>query len=75
MHAFNLSSAADADFSHVVKTTVLLADIADFAKVNEVYKEFFSPPNEPARAAYQVNAFNILEHKSGRKNKRRKKYP
>jgi 2-iminobutanoate/2-iminopropanoate deaminase len=37
----------------VVKTTVLLADIADFATVNEIYKEFFKE-NYPARAAYQV---------------------
>ena len=39
----------------VVKTTVLLADIADFAAMNEVYGEFFSAPY-PARAAYQVAA-------------------
>ena len=39
----------------VVKTTVLLADIADFAAMNEVYGEFFSAPY-PARAAFQVAA-------------------
>ena len=39
----------------VVKTTVLLADIADFAAMNEVYGEFFSEPY-PARAAFQVAA-------------------
>ena len=39
----------------VVKTTVLLADIADFAAINEVYGEFFSAPY-PARAAFQVAA-------------------
>ena len=39
----------------VVKTTVLLADIADFAARNEVYGEFFSAPY-PARAAFQVAA-------------------
>ena len=39
----------------VVKTTVLLADIAEFAAMNAVYAEFFSEPY-PARAAYQVAA-------------------
>ena len=39
----------------VVKTTVLLADIADFAAMNEVYAEFFEAPY-PARAAFQVAA-------------------
>ena len=37
----------------VVKTTVLLADIADFAAMNAVYAEFFTAPY-PARAAFQV---------------------
>ena len=39
----------------VVKTTVLLADIGEFAAMNAVYAEFFSEPF-PARAAYQVAA-------------------
>jgi 2-iminobutanoate/2-iminopropanoate deaminase len=39
----------------VVKTTVLLADIADFAGMNEVYAEFFEEPY-PARAAFQAAA-------------------
>ena len=39
----------------VVKTTVLLADIADFAAMNAVYAEFFTAPF-PARAAFQVAA-------------------
>ncbi|XP_070555582.1 2-iminobutanoate/2-iminopropanoate deaminase-like isoform X1 [Ptychodera flava] len=43
------------DFSNVVKCTVLLADINDFARVNEVYKNFFKVPY-PARAAYQAAA-------------------
>lgn len=38
---------------NVVKTTVLLADIADFALMNEVYTEFFSQPY-PARSAFAV---------------------
>ncbi|MBZ7987163.1 RidA family protein [Campylobacter canadensis] len=39
----------------VVKTTILLADINDFASVNEVYAEFFKEPF-PARSAYAVLA-------------------
>ena len=37
----------------VVKTTVLLADIGDFAAMNEVYADFFKE-NCPARAAFAV---------------------
>ena len=40
--------------------TVLLADINDFAAVNEVYKEFFTS-NYPARAAYQVFKISCLD--------------
>lgn len=39
----------------VVKTTVLLADIADFAEVNEVYASYFPAP-EPARSCFAVAA-------------------
>ncbi len=49
----NILMAAGADMSNVVKTTVLLADIADFAAMNAVYAEFFTAPF-PARAAFQV---------------------
>ncbi|NPD93022.1 RidA family protein [Xylanibacter muris] len=44
---------AGADFGKVVKTTVLLADIDDFAAMNEVYASFFSAPF-PARSAFAV---------------------
>lgn len=39
----------------VVKTTVLLSDIANFAAMNAVYAEYF-PSEAPARACYQVAA-------------------
>ena len=39
----------------VVKTTVMLKNIGDFAAMNAVYAEFFTEPF-PARAAYQVAA-------------------
>lgn len=51
----NILAAAGKDMDSVVKTTVLLSDIADFAAMNEVYAEFFSDPY-PARAAFQAAA-------------------
>lgn len=45
--------AAGTDLGGVVKTTVLLKDIGDFAAMNEVYAEFFAT-DCPARAAYEV---------------------
>ena len=39
--------------ANVVKTTVFLADINDFAEMNKVYGEFFTQPY-PARSAVQV---------------------
>lgn len=50
-----LLAAAGATFDNVVKTTVLLTDIADFATVNEIYASKFSEPF-PARSAFQVAA-------------------
>ncbi|XP_004640142.1 2-iminobutanoate/2-iminopropanoate deaminase [Octodon degus] len=50
--------AADCDFSNVVKTTIFLADINDFAAVNEIYGQYFKS-HFPARAAYQVAALPI----------------
>ncbi|XP_074124889.1 2-iminobutanoate/2-iminopropanoate deaminase [Sminthopsis crassicaudata] len=47
--------AGGCDYSNVVKTTVLLADINDFNAVNEIYKQYFKS-SFPARAAYQVAA-------------------
>jgi 2-iminobutanoate/2-iminopropanoate deaminase len=41
------------DYADVVKSTVLLTDLDDFAAMNGVYAAFY-PENSPARAAYQV---------------------
>lgn len=46
-------TAAGLDLSHVVKTTVFLADMNDFAAMNAVYASFFSEPY-PARSAVAV---------------------
>lgn len=48
-------SAAGAAMTDVVKVTVFLTDMADFAQMNEVYKGFFSEPF-PARSCIQVAA-------------------
>ncbi|MCW5875613.1 MAG: Rid family detoxifying hydrolase [Anaerolineales bacterium] len=51
----NLLEAADAGMDGVVKTTLFLTDINDFAAVNEIYAQFFSEPY-PARSTIQVAA-------------------
>lgn len=54
----NIGAILEADglsYDDVAKTTVLLADIGDFAAMNAVYAEFFTG-NKPARACYQVAA-------------------
>jgi 2-iminobutanoate/2-iminopropanoate deaminase len=45
--------AAGSSYDDVVKTTVFLQDMNDFARMNAVYAEFFKVPN-PARAAVQA---------------------
>jgi 2-iminobutanoate/2-iminopropanoate deaminase len=45
--------AAGLDLGNVVKTTVFLADMADFGAMNEVYAQFFAAPF-PARSAVAV---------------------
>lgn len=47
--------ASGCDFSDIVKTTIYLTDLADFATVNEIYGEFFTDV-PPARACVQVAA-------------------
>lgn len=44
---------AGCTLAHVVKTTIFLKDLDDFAQVNAAYAEFF-PENPPARACVQV---------------------
>jgi len=47
--------AAGADWADVVKTTIFLTDLGDFAAVNEVYRGYFAS-TPPARACVQVSA-------------------
>jgi 2-iminobutanoate/2-iminopropanoate deaminase len=49
-------AAAGMTFANVVKTTVFLADLADFAKMNEVYGKRFTAGGYPARSTVQVAA-------------------
>ena len=55
-----LLTAAGATFADVVKTTVYLADIADFAAFNEVYAKYFT--SKPARSCVAVKTLpkNVL---------------
>lgn len=52
-NAKSILEAAGLSLANVVKTTVFLADMADFAAMNEVYAEFFVAPF-PARSAVAV---------------------
>ena len=47
--------AAGLGLAHIVRTTVYLVDLADFAKMNEVYARHF-PSEPPARSTVQVSA-------------------
>ncbi|HEY9176256.1 MAG TPA: RidA family protein [Flavipsychrobacter sp.] len=46
-------AAADMDFSNVIKSTIFLMDMGQFAQVNEVYGSYFTD-NPPARETVQV---------------------
>lgn len=51
----SILNEAGYDMCDVVKTTVLLQDINDFGKMNEIYAKYFVEPF-PARAAFEVKA-------------------
>ena len=53
LNAQAILQEAGLDLKNVVKTTVLLSDIANFGPMNEVYAEMFSAPF-PARSAFAV---------------------
>lgn len=54
-HIEAILAAAGATFEDVVKTTVYLADMNDFAAMNAVYAKYFSEEAAPARACVQVS--------------------
>ncbi|MCL2727838.1 MAG: RidA family protein [Bacteroidales bacterium] len=53
INAKAIVEAAGLQMSQTVKATVFLADMSDFAAMNEIYATFFTNPF-PARAAFQV---------------------
>ncbi len=53
----NLSAvleAASSSLDHVIKTTVFITDMANFAAMNEIYKQYFNSEMPPARSTVQV---------------------
>jgi 2-iminobutanoate/2-iminopropanoate deaminase len=54
----NLLVEAGASLSHVVKTTVFLQDLANFARLNDLYREAF-PTDRPARTCIQIAALPL----------------
>ncbi len=53
-----IAAEAGTKLENAVKTTVFLADIADFQTVNQVYAQYFKEPY-PARSAFQVAALPL----------------
>ncbi len=53
--------AADTDLNKVIKTTIFLANMSDFVKVNEIYGSYFSE-SKPARSTVEVSCLpkNVL---------------
>ena len=51
----NILAAAGADMTHVVRTTIYLKNVEDFAEVNARYAEVFTGSVKPARCAFGGN--------------------
>lgn len=49
-------AAARSDFDHVLKATIYLVDMQDFAKANDVYASYFKSEYRPARVTVAVSA-------------------
>lgn len=52
--------AADMTFDNVVKTTIFITDMNDFAAINAVYSSYFDEKNAPARETVQVSVLPKL---------------
>jgi 2-iminobutanoate/2-iminopropanoate deaminase len=50
--------SAELNFNHVIKSTVFLSDMSDFAAMNEVYAEYYTS-DQPARAAFAVKGLPL----------------
>jgi 2-iminobutanoate/2-iminopropanoate deaminase len=53
-------AAAEMTFDNVVKTTIFITDMNDFARINAVYGSYFSESNAPARETVQVSVLPKL---------------
>lgn len=49
-------AAAGADFSHVVKSTIFVRDMGQFARINQIYGKYFEAETAPARETVEVAA-------------------
>ncbi len=47
-------AAADMNFENVIKTTIFIMNMSDFAKINNVYTKYFDENTAPARETVQV---------------------
>jgi 2-iminobutanoate/2-iminopropanoate deaminase len=47
-------ATADMSFEQVIKTTIFITDMADFAKINAIYATYFNEKTAPARETVQV---------------------
>ena len=55
----SLVEAAGGTLDNVVKTTVFLADLGQFARLNEIYAKHFNGAVRPARSTFQVAALPL----------------
>ncbi len=46
--------AADMTFEHVIKTSIFISDMHNFAQINEVYGTYFKDESAPARETVEV---------------------
>ncbi|MDX1932757.1 MAG: Rid family detoxifying hydrolase [Capsulimonadales bacterium] len=54
-----LAEAAGGDLGHIVKTTVFLTDLSQFAQLNAIYARHFTGAVRPARSTFQVAALPL----------------
>ena len=55
----SILEAAGTSLDNVVKTTVFLSDMSNFAAMNEIYKQYFNTDTPPARSTVQVAALPL----------------
>jgi len=53
-------TSAGMDFANVVKTTIFITDMNDFARINRIYASYFDENNAPARETVQVSVLPKL---------------